>query len=111
MKTVCTSIPDIVNFVYIVALLGMLFLSLNLNQNNKKFSKWYYFMSSLLGFYGILMFILLVFNTVQIFKDVISWNIQGDFVIPVLYLKLMIIFVLGGHALPVIWTFSLTKWM
>ena len=35
---------------------------------------------------------------------------HGDFVIPVAYLKFMILFVLVGHALPIIWTFSLSKY-
>lgn len=56
------------------------------------------------------MFALLVYNSVEIFKDVINWNMLGDFVIPVLYLKILIIFVIAGHALPVLWTFSVSKW-
>lgn len=110
MKSIAESLPDVVNFIYIMTIGSVLFLSVSLNQNNKRFSKLYYFTGSLLGFYGCLMFALLVYNSVQIFRDVITWNISGDFVIPILYLKIMIIFVLVGHALPIIWTFSITKW-
>lgn len=36
---------------------------------------------------------------------------QGSFIIPTIYLKILIMFILGGHALPVVWTFSFSKWL
>lgn len=110
VKSVAGSIPDIINFIYVMAILGVLFLSLSLNQNNKRFSRLYYLTSSLLGFYGILIFVLLVVDTVQIMKDIIRWDITNNFIIPIIYLKALILFVAAGHALPIIWTFSLSKW-
>lgn len=109
--SIIRSIPSIVNFIYVMTLGGIFFLSLNLNQNNSKFSRLYYFTSSLLGFYGCFIFCLLIYHLVSIVRQVAVWDMSGNFVIPVIYLKAMILFVFVGHALPVIWTFSLKKWI
>lgn len=109
--SIINSIPSIVNFVYIMTMGGIFFLSLNLNQNNDKFSRLYYFTSSLLGFYGCFMFGLLVYHLVSIVSQIIRRDLQGNFIIPVIYLQGMILFVFVGHALPVIWTFSIKKWI
>lgn len=111
VKSITGSLPDIINFVYIMIIGGVLYLSLSLNQNNKRFSRLYYLTSSLLGFYGLFIFALLVVDMVQIMKDIIHWEMSNTFIIPVIYLKVMILFVFAGHALPIIWTFSPSKWM
>lgn len=66
VDSVSRSLPHIVNFVYLICVGGLFFLSINLNQNNKLFSKYYYLISSLLGFYGVAMLVLLIYNTCQI---------------------------------------------
>lgn len=96
---------------YILAIGSIFFLSLNLNQNNKRFSRVYYLVSSLLGVYGCFIFGLLIYDTVKIFENILDKDMQGDFIIPTIYLKIMILFILGGHAIPVIWTFSFSKWL
>lgn len=111
VKSVIGSLPDIVNFIYIMTIGGILYLSLSLNQNNKKFSRLYYLTSSMLGFYGLLIFLILVIDMVHITKNIIDWDMANTFIIPIIYLKAMILFVAVGHALPIIWTFSLSKWI
>ena len=111
VRSIATSIPDIFNFLYLLALGVLFFLSLSLNQNNRRFSRIYYFISSVLGVYGIFIFGLLIFNTVNIFQDILNKHMMGKFIVPTIYLKVLILFVICGHALPIIWTFSLKKWV
>ena len=35
---------------------------------------------------------------------------RNDFIIPPLIYKILILFVIGGHALPIIWSFSFSKY-
>lgn len=111
VNSIANSVPHIINFIYIMLITATLYLSLSLNQNNKRFSRLYYFTSSLLGVYGIITFILLIYNTICIAMDIANRNLVGDFIIPAIYLKAMILFIIAGHGIPVIWTFSFSKWI
>lgn len=111
VNSIANSVPHVINFIYIMLITATLYLSLSLNQNNKRFSRLYYFTSSLLGVYGIITFVLLVYNTICIVLDIANKNLVGDFIIPAIYLKAMILFIIVGHAIPVIWTFSFSKWI
>ena len=105
------SIPDVINFVYILIMFSVILYSLLVNNNNLKFKKIYYFASSLLGLYGIAVLILLIYNSYQIISDTINRTGKQDFIIPLIYLRVMIIFILIGHALPIIWTFNIKKYV
>jgi hypothetical protein len=61
-----TSVAAIINFVYIIMLGSMFFLSLQVKNNDKRFQTIYYFISSLLGLYGILVLVLMVYNVANI---------------------------------------------
>ena len=65
----------------------------------------------MLGIYGFFIFALMIFNTVNIFKDILNNDTLGDFIVPAIYLKVLILVIIVGHALPVIWTFSFSKWI
>ena len=62
------SIPDIVNFSYVVAVFAMLLWSLQVNNNNHKFKAIYYGASTLLGVYGVLVLELLFYNVYSIIQ-------------------------------------------
>lgn len=89
---------------------ALFFLSLSLNHANKRFSRVYYYISSLLGFYGLAILALLIYNTYQILRGIITNAETEDFIIPVLYYKILILFIIVGHAIPIIWTFSFRKY-
>lgn len=36
---------------------------------------------------------------------------KEDFIIPLIYLRTLIFFILFGHAIPIIWTFNLKKYV
>ena len=110
VKSMSESLPHIVNFIYILCIGGLFFLSLSLTHTNKRFSRIYYLISSGLGFYGIAMLALLIYNTYQIAVGLINNEATSDFIIPVLYYKILILFIIVGHAIPVIWTFSFRKY-
>jgi cellulose synthase/poly-beta-1,6-N-acetylglucosamine synthase-like glycosyltransferase len=63
---VINSIPDIINFVYIILIFGNLLYSVLVNNNNSRFKKLYYLSSTLLGIYGLIVITLLVVNTTSI---------------------------------------------
>ena len=63
------SIPDIINFLYIVILMGNLLYSVLVNHNNKAFKKLYYLSGTILGIYGLVVVVLLVVNSVQILLE------------------------------------------
>jgi chitin synthase len=105
------SLPDIINFIYIMLIGSIFFLSLSLNQNNKRFARLYYLTSSWLGLYGFFIFGLMILNTVNIFQNLLNKQLMGDFIVPTIYLKALILFIIAGHAMPIIWTFSFSKWM
>jgi chitin synthase len=44
-------------------------------------------------------------------KDVIRWEMTNNFIIPIIYLKALILFVVVGYALPILWTLSPSKWV
>lgn len=64
-----------------------------------------------MGLYGVFIFALMIYNTVNIFMDILNKEMMGDFIIPTIYLKVMILTIIVGHAIPVIWTFSFSKWI
>ena len=67
--------------------------------------------STLFGIYGIIVVILLFYNTYEIIFQFETQNEQENkFIIPVVYLRSIIIFIILGHAIPIFWTFSLTKY-
>ena len=70
------SIPDIINFFYIIAVISIILWSLLLNHNQKKFKVIYYGASTLLGVYGILVLALLVYNTVSIIRKTAEEDIN-----------------------------------
>ena len=70
------SIPDIINFFYIIAVISIILWSLLLNHNQKKFKVIYYGASTLLGIYGILVLALLVYNTVSIIRKTAEEDIN-----------------------------------
>jgi len=111
VKSLATSLPDIISFIFITLIGSVFFLSLSLNQNNKRFSRVYYLASSVLGLYGCFIFGLLIFNTVSIFRDILNKDLLGNFIVPTIYYKVLILSVIVGHAIPVIWAFSFSKWM
>jgi chitin synthase len=66
IQKVLDSIPDIINFLYIVLLCGNLLYGSLVNNNNNRYKKLYYLSSTILGIYGLIVIILLVVNTVNI---------------------------------------------
>jgi len=112
INSMLMSIPDIINFVYILAVFSIIVFSCLVNHNNKKFKVIYYGASTLFGFYGILVLILLFYNAYSIINETAnSTNIleQEQFLIPLIYLRALILFVIVGFALPIIWTMSFRK--
>jgi hypothetical protein len=111
VRNIIDSIPDIVNFVYILLLFANVLYAALVNHNNSKFKRVYYISSTVFGIYGLLVFGLLIVNTTQILIDMINGEGKEDFIIPLLWLRVLIIFVIIGHALPIIWTFSFRKYV
>ena len=111
VKNMVESIPDIINFTYILLIFSVVLYSLLVNNNNSKFKQVYYLAASLLGIYGIAILMLLIYNSYEIILDTIHQKAKEDFIIPIIYLRVLIIFILVGHALPIIWTFSLKKYV
>lgn len=72
VRNVIDSIPDVINFIYILLLFANLLHSSLLNHNNKKFKSIYYISSTVFGIYGILVFALLIVNTVKILIDMVN---------------------------------------
>lgn len=72
MKNVVQSIPDIINFVYILIIFSVILYSLLVNNNNSRFKQIYYLASSLLGLYGMAVLALLIYNSYQIINDTIN---------------------------------------
>lgn len=58
-------ITSVVSFVYIVIVSSMIFLSLNEKSGDGRFQAFYYFVSTLLGIYGILILILMIYNLIE----------------------------------------------
>jgi chitin synthase len=106
-----TSIPDIINFIYIMITFSVALYSLLLNHNNHKFKQIYYYAASLLGLYGMAVFALLIYNSYRIVSSSFTREDEGSFVIPLAYLRILIIIILLGHALPILWTFSIKKYI
>ena len=111
IKQVLLSIPDIVNFLYIISIFSVVLWSTMVNNNDRRFKVIYYGASTLLGLYGLLVLGLLVYNTVSIIQKTSDEPITSteQFVIPLIYLRALILFVIVGFALPILWTFSFKK--
>lgn len=71
IRNVIDSIPDIINFLYIVLIMGNLLYGVLVNNNNDRYKKLYYFTSTILGIYGLIVITLLVVNTVSIILQMI----------------------------------------
>jgi hypothetical protein len=72
VKNVVQSIPDIINFIYILIIFSIILFSLLVNNNNTKFKQVYYMASSLLGLYGLAVLALLIYNSYEIILDTIN---------------------------------------
>lgn len=82
------------------------------NHNQKNFKVIYYGASTLLGIYGLLVLGLMIYNTYSIIDSTAQNSVDnndGEFIIPLIYLRSLILFVIAGFALPVIWSFSFKK--
>lgn len=66
IRNVIDSIPDMVNFLYIMLVSGNLLYGVLVNNNNNRYKKLYYLSSTLLGIYGLIVVTLLVVNTASI---------------------------------------------
>jgi hypothetical protein len=67
--SVINSIPDIINFLYILLIFGVVLYSTLVNNNSSKFKVVYYTAATIMGIYGILVFMILVINTTIIMLD------------------------------------------
>lgn len=67
--SIINSIPDIINFVYILLIFGVVLYSTLVNNNNSKFKRVYYTAATIMGIYGILVFVVLIVNTTVILID------------------------------------------
>ncbi len=65
------SIPDIINFAYILLLFANLLYAALVNNNNNRFKSIYYISSTIFGIYGLLVFALLIVNTIKIIQDMV----------------------------------------
>lgn len=72
IQNVIDSIPDIINFVYIIIIFGNLLYGVLVNNNNNRFKKIYYLSSTILGIYGLIVITLLVVNTALIIIQMIN---------------------------------------
>jgi hypothetical protein len=109
--SVINSIPDFINFVYILLIFGVVLYSTLVNNNNSKFKGVYYAAATVMGIYGILVFMILVINTTIIMIDMYHGRGNEDFIIPLVWLRALIITVIVGHALPILLTFSFKKYV
>lgn len=71
VKNVVQSIPDVINFVYILIIFSIVLFSLLVNNNDNKFKQIYYMAASMLGVYGLAVLALLIYNSYEIIKDTI----------------------------------------
>jgi len=70
IRNVIDSIPDIINFLYIMLICGNLLYGVLVNNNNDRYKKLYYLTSTVLGLYGLLVISLLVVNTTFIIMQI-----------------------------------------
>ena len=61
------SLPDIINFVFIINVFSIALYSTLVNHNNPRFKVIYYSASTLFGIYGLAVFFLLIYNVTIIF--------------------------------------------
>ena len=112
MKNVIESIPDIFNFVFLILIFAVIVHSLLINHNNKSFKKIYYMASTVFGVYGIIVIILLIYNTYEIiFHFERQDESEKEFLIPVTFLRSVIIFIIIGHSLPILWSLNPIKYV
>ena len=69
LQNILLSVPDIINFLYIIAMFSLILWSTMTNHNNSRFKVIYYGSSTLIGLYGILVFALLFYNTYSIIRQ------------------------------------------
>jgi hypothetical protein len=72
IQNVVNSIPDIINFIYIVLIFANLLYGVLVNNNNLRFKKIYYLTSTILGIYGLMVVFLLVGNTTLIVLQMLN---------------------------------------
>ena len=70
VKNMVESIPDIINYVYILFMFSIVVYSVLINHNNSRFKKIYYAASTLFGIYGLFVFGLLIFHTYGILFNI-----------------------------------------
>lgn len=70
------SIPDIINFMFLIAVFSVVLWSVQVNHNNNKFKIIYYGASTLMGFYGLLVLSLLFYNTINIIQKTATESIH-----------------------------------
>jgi hypothetical protein len=70
------SIPDIMNYVYILNIFGIVLWSTMTNHNQKNFKVIYYGASTLLGIYGLLVLALLIYNTYSIIDSTVQQSVE-----------------------------------
>lgn len=103
------SIPDIINYVYIMLMFSVILYSVLVNNNNENFKTIYYSASTAFGIYGLIVIVLLVYNTYLIFFKIDQVAETDNFIIPVIYIRASVLFIILGHGLPIILSFSPTK--
>lgn len=72
LSNVINSIPDIINFIFIMILFGNLLYGVLVNNNNDRYKKVYYMSSTVLGIYGLIVVALLIVNTINIIIQMIN---------------------------------------
>ncbi len=70
------SIPDIINFMFLIAVFSVVLWSVQVNHNNNKFKIIYYGASTLMGFYGLLVLSLLFYNTINIIQKTATESVH-----------------------------------
>ena len=66
LKNMTESIPDLINYIYILLVFSIVLFSVLVNNNNPRFKKVYYMAATLFGIYGIIVIALLIYNTYEI---------------------------------------------
>jgi hypothetical protein len=70
VKNISDSLPDIINFIYLLYVFSLALFSSLVNHNNPRFKRVYYAAATLFGIYGLAVFALLIYNTTVIFVDI-----------------------------------------
>jgi len=92
------SLGVVLEFIYLLLVGSMVLLSLNLNQTNNRFKRTYYLVTGLLGWYSILMYIILL---VELFvgNSFLETSDSSSPISPVT-LRILIFVIVGIHCIP-----------